>query len=82
MLAGRVLLVSEGAGIARHVRDSRCGVTVPPTLAGVENGLRALLRLRPSWREMGLNGRRYALANLQWKNIGAAALERYAQLLV
>lgn len=81
MLAGRVLLVSEGAGIARHVRASRCGLTVPPTVAGIEKGLHALLRLRPAWQEMGLAGRRYALANLQWKNIAAAALKHYAQLL-
>ena len=81
MLAGRVLLVSEGAGIARHVRASRCGLTVPPTVAGIENGLQALLRLQPAWQEMGLAGRRYALAHLQWKNIGAAALDRYAHLL-
>lgn len=82
MLAGRVLLVSEGAGIARHVRASRCGLTVPPTVAGIEKGLQALLGLRPTWQEMGLAGRRYALTNLQWKNVAAAALERYGQLLV
>lgn len=81
MLAGRVLLVSEGAGIARHVRSSRCGLTVPPTVAGIEKGLHALLRLQPAWRQMGLAGRHYALANLQWKNIAAAALEHYAQLI-
>jgi glycosyltransferase involved in cell wall biosynthesis len=81
MLAARVLLVSEGAGIAHHVRASGCGVTVPSTVEGIEQGLQKLLRLRASWREMGLNGRRYALANLQWKNIGAAARERYARLL-
>ncbi len=82
MLAGRVLLASDGAGIARHVSASHCGLTVPPTVEGIEEGLHALLRLRPAWREMGLNGRRYALAKLQWKNIGAAALERYEELLV
>jgi glycosyltransferase involved in cell wall biosynthesis len=81
MLAARVLLVSEGAGIARHVRASRCGLTIAPTVAGIENGLQALLRLQPAWQEMGMSGRRYAFANLQWKNIGAAALDRYARLL-
>jgi glycosyltransferase involved in cell wall biosynthesis len=82
MLAGRVLLVSEGAGIARHVRASRCGLAVPPTVAGIEKGLQALLHLQPAWQEMGLSGRRYALTNLRWKNIAAAALEHYARLLV
>jgi glycosyltransferase involved in cell wall biosynthesis len=81
MVAARVLLVSERAGIARHVQASGCGVTVPPTVAGVEAGLYALLQRRAEWREMGLSGRRYALANLQWKNIAAAALDRYERLL-
>jgi glycosyltransferase involved in cell wall biosynthesis len=81
MLAGRVLLVSERAGIARHVRASGCGVTVPPTVEGIETGLHVLLRRRTDWREMGLRGRRYALANLQWKSIAADALNQYETLL-
>jgi glycosyltransferase involved in cell wall biosynthesis len=81
MLAGRVLLVSERAGIARHVRASECGVTVEPTAAGVGRGMVALLRRRAEWREMGLAGRRYALANLQWKSIAADALAKYEKLV-
>jgi glycosyltransferase involved in cell wall biosynthesis len=80
MLAARVLLVSEIAGIARHVRASDCGVIVKPTTAGVAEGLAALLQRRSEWREMGLRGRRYALANLQWKNIAASALQHYERL--
>jgi glycosyltransferase involved in cell wall biosynthesis len=80
MLTGRVLLVSKGAGIARHVRASGCGETVTPWVAGVEEGLLSLLRRRAEWREMGMSGRRYALAKLQWKQIAAAALARYEEL--
>lgn len=81
MLAARVLLVSERAGIARHVRACGCGVVVEPTAAGVAEGLLALLRRRAEWRAMGLAGRRYALATLQWKNIAAGALEQYERLV-
>jgi glycosyltransferase involved in cell wall biosynthesis len=81
MLAARTLLVSERAGIARHVRVGGCGVVVRPTAAGIEAGLGALLRRRAEWREMGMKGRSYALANLQWKSIAAAALDQYERLL-
>jgi glycosyltransferase involved in cell wall biosynthesis len=81
MLAGRVLLVSERAGIARHIHASECGITVEPTVAGIGKGLESLLERRAEWREMGLAGRRYALANLQWRNIAAAALDQYHRLV-
>lgn len=81
MLAGRVLLVSERAGIARHIRAAECGLTVEPTPAGVAAGVLKLLKRRAEWREMGLAGRRYALANLQWKSIASAALEQYERLV-
>ena len=69
------------AGIARHIEASDCGVTVEPTTAGVTRGLLALLERRAEWREMGLAGRRYALANLQWKSIAADALAEYERLV-
>lgn len=81
MLAGRVLLVSERAGIARHVHASECGIAVEPTVTGIGKGLLALIERRAEWREMGLAGRRYALANLQWKNIAADALAQYHRLV-
>jgi glycosyltransferase involved in cell wall biosynthesis len=81
MLAARVLLVSEGAGIASHVRTAGCGLAVPPTVAGIKAGLRALAKRRAEWKDMGLSGRRYALARFQWKAIAADALARYARLL-
>ena len=81
MQAGRVLLVSERAGVARHVLASGCGLSVPPSVEGVAAGLRAILERRGGWAEMGRRGRRYALEQLQWKHIAARALQSYARLL-
>lgn len=82
MLAARVLLVSERAGIARHVAASGCGITVPPTVDGVITGLRTLLRRRDQWCAMGLSGRRYALKNLHWGRIAGALFREYHRLLI
>jgi len=81
MLAERVMLVSERAGVARHVMASGCGVSVPPTVDGVASGLMTLLRRRSHWADMGRRGRRYALARLHWKKVAADALGNYARLL-
>ena len=81
MLAARVLLVSERAGIARHVQASGCGLTVQPTVDGIESGLLALIARRAEWPAMGLAGRRHALAKLQWNEIAAGLLEQYHRLL-
>jgi glycosyltransferase involved in cell wall biosynthesis len=81
MLAARVLLVSERAGVARHVRACDCGVTVPPTVGGIADGMRTLLTRRAEWREMGLRGRRYALTTLHWTTIAANALAQYRRVL-
>jgi glycosyltransferase involved in cell wall biosynthesis len=81
MLAGRVLLVSERAGVARHVVASGCGLSVPPNVEDLAAGLRALLARREAWAEMGRRGRRYALERLQWKSVAADALASYARLL-
>jgi glycosyltransferase involved in cell wall biosynthesis len=80
MLAGRVLLVSENAGIARHVVASGCGVAVPSTVDGVAAGLCTLLRRRDRWRSMGLAGRHHALATLRWDRISAGLLSKYEGL--
>jgi len=82
MLAGRVLLVSEVAGIAPHVQASGCGVIVAPTVAAIRQGLVELLERRSEWKEMGLKGREYALEHLRWDKISANALERYSQLVL
>jgi glycosyltransferase involved in cell wall biosynthesis len=81
MLAGRVLVVSERAGVARHVVASGCGISVPPTVEGVAGGLLALLERRDAWAVMGQRGRRYVLEQLQWKDVAAGALAGYARLL-
>jgi glycosyltransferase involved in cell wall biosynthesis len=81
MLAGCVLVVSERAGVARHVVASGCGISVPPTVEGVAGGLLALLERRDAWPAMGQRGRRYVLEQLQWKDVAAGALADYARLL-
>lgn len=81
MLAGRVLLVSDVAGIAPHVKASGCGVVVKPEVSEIRAGLLELIERRSQWQEMGLKGRNYALENLQWGKIAAAALEHYQQLV-
>jgi glycosyltransferase involved in cell wall biosynthesis len=81
MLAGRVLLVSEVAGIAPYVQASGCGVVVAPTVAGVAEGIEHLLAVRSQWPEMGRRGRQYVLDHLQWQGIAAQALVAYSQML-
>jgi glycosyltransferase involved in cell wall biosynthesis len=81
MMAGRVLLVSEVAGIAPHVQSSGCGVVVQPTIEAIASGLIALLQRRHEWKIMGLQGRHYAVKNLDWNRIGAIALKQYMDVL-
>ena len=81
MLASRVVLVSERAGVSRHVVASGCGVSVAPTVEGVTQGLQALLARRREWPAMGRLGRQYALEHLQWNHIAESALESYERLL-
>jgi glycosyltransferase involved in cell wall biosynthesis len=80
MLAARVLLVSERAGIARHVAASGCGLAVEPTVDAVVAGLAALLGRRDEWRSMGLRGREHALEHLHWGSIAAQLLREYRPL--
>jgi glycosyltransferase involved in cell wall biosynthesis len=78
MLEGRVVLVSNVAGIAPHVEAADCGVVVPPTRAGIRDGLARLVARRDEWVAMGARGREYALEQLGWGRIGRDALAAYA----
>ncbi len=80
MMAGRVLLVSENAGIAPYVKASDCGVTVYPEVSAIQSGLLRLLERRSEWKEMGLKGRHYVLQHLDWKTIASKALANYERL--
>lgn len=82
MLAGRVLLVSEEAGIATHVRASNCGVVVKPEASAIKLGLLELCKRRSEWKEMGLNGRRYVLEHLSWDKIAFFAAKQYERLII
>jgi glycosyltransferase involved in cell wall biosynthesis len=81
MLAARVVLVSDDAGVSPHVKKCGCGVVVTADTAGVRAGLGELLAARQSWREMGLAGRAYALENLRWDDIVDHAVEDYTHIL-
>jgi glycosyltransferase involved in cell wall biosynthesis len=81
MLAGRILLVSETAGIADHVRASGCGIVVKPTVQSIQAGLQSLLQRRDEWAAMGGRGRQYALEHLPWRKIAQQALPQYLALM-
>jgi glycosyltransferase involved in cell wall biosynthesis len=80
MLAARVLLVSECAGIAPHVEASGCGVLISPHRESVRAGLLHLLARRSEWPEMGLRGRQHAIERLPWTRVAAGALDHYRRL--
>lgn len=80
MLAGRVVMVSDVAGIAPHVRASKCGNVISCDVNHIKSGLMELLSLRSKWKEMGLSGREYALSHLRWEHIAAQTLEHYRQM--
>ncbi len=81
MLAGRVVIVSEIAGISPHVRASGCGIVVNPTVQSVRDGIAEMLRLRPQWPQMGMAGRAYAIENLRWRRIAAGTWQEYNRLM-
>ena len=81
MLMGRVLLVSEVAGIAPHILKSGCGITVKCDAYSIQAGLEWLLTRRSHWKEMGLRGRDYAIKQLSWNTIAQKAIVDYEQLM-
>lgn len=81
ILTGRVLIVSEVAGIASHVTPAGCGLIIRPDCSSIKAGILDLLRRRTEWKEMGLSGRHYALTHLHWNNIAASAMKQYEQLM-
>jgi len=80
MLSGRVLLISEIAGITPFVKASNCGIVVKPEVTSIKSGFLELLERRSEWKEMGLRGRQYVLENLDWKTIALQALKQYKQI--
>jgi glycosyltransferase involved in cell wall biosynthesis len=82
MLAGRVLIISEVAGLAPHVAASGCGIVVAPTVKGIQSGMQQLLERRDQWSAMGLRGRDYALKRLDWSVIAQESLEQYRSIVL
>ncbi len=81
MLAGRVLLVTDIAGISPHVRNSDCGVVVDPSTASVRQGILDLLGRQSEWKAMGLRGRQYAIEHLRWEKIADKVGKEYQAML-
>jgi glycosyltransferase involved in cell wall biosynthesis len=77
MLAGRVLLISDVAGLAPHVAASGCGIVVTPTVEGLRSGMAQLLDRRDEWAVMGQRGRDYALTKLSWASVAQQAVPLY-----
>jgi glycosyltransferase involved in cell wall biosynthesis len=80
MISGRVLLVSDIAGIAPHVRRAGNGIVIAPDVSHVKAGLLELIQMRSRWQEMGLKGREYAMSRLRWEHIAADAIRSYRDL--
>ena len=82
MLAGRVVLVSDVAGIAPHVRKSGGGMAITPSVDTVKQALRELLAKRSQWKAMGMSGRQYVMDHLRWDQIGAKTLKHYREIFL
>jgi len=81
ILAARVVLVSDVAGISPFVREWDCGQVVTPTVTDVRNGMLKLLERREQWKVMGRSGRSSALVRLRWNRIAAELLPEYERLI-
>lgn len=81
MLSGRVIIVSDVAGIAPHVRAAGCGVVISADVASLKAGINQVLAARSKWQEMGLAGREYALHQLQWQHIARQTLNHYQAMM-
>jgi len=74
MLAGRPVLISEVQGIAPHLAASKGGIAVPCEVPAIAKGILDLIARRQEWRQLGENGRRYVLENLDWPAVAERAL--------
>lgn len=72
--AGKPVVATRTGGPAEFVRDNQTGVTVDPSVPGVQGGLSQMLSDRDSAKRMGVNGRREAQARFTWDH-AALALE-------
>jgi glycosyltransferase involved in cell wall biosynthesis len=81
MLAERVVLVSNVAGIAPHVAQSGGGLIVDPTAEAILGGLELLWHRRSEWTSMGARGRQHVLTVLPWEVISRRAIVEYQSLL-
>ena len=76
MLAERALLVTNVAGIAPYVRQSKAGLVVEPTEEAICRGLELLWWQRVEWPSMGARGRQHVLNTLSWEGNRASGDDR------
>jgi glycosyltransferase involved in cell wall biosynthesis len=81
MLAAKPVLVSREAGIATWVERAGAGVTTSPEPQSIRDALIELSRLRPNWKTIGENGRRYAHEHMTWSQVADGAVRAYTQVL-
>ncbi len=81
ILAARVVLVSDVAGISPFVKAWGCGEVVTPDVVSVKQGLQKLLARREEWKVMGLTGRSNAVEQLRWSSIAGQLMTGYRRCL-
>jgi glycosyltransferase involved in cell wall biosynthesis len=81
MLNGRMVLVSEIAGLAPYVAEVGAGVVVQPTVESIRAGLQTLAAKRSQWEQIGLATRQFALDRFRWETICTDCLQQYRRFL-
>jgi glycosyltransferase involved in cell wall biosynthesis len=81
LAVGLAALVSDLPGPGEVVRAERCGLVVPPTVAGHAAGVLELAAHRETAAEMGRRGREAVRARYSWETIEGRLLDFYATLL-
>jgi glycosyltransferase involved in cell wall biosynthesis len=80
MAVGLAVLTSDLPGRGDVVRAARCGLAVPPTVAGQAAGLLELLDRRERLRELGERGKAAVRERWSWEAIEADLLGFYERL--
>jgi hypothetical protein len=80
MASGLAVLTSDLPGRGDVVRAVRCGLAVPPTLAGHAAGVLELLDHRDQLREFGARARRAVTERFSWEAIEDILLEFYERV--
>jgi hypothetical protein len=80
LAVGLAALVSDLPGRSELVREERCGIAVPPTVAGHLRGVTRLAMDRGAVRPMGDRGRRAVRERYSWEVVQHRLVDFYAEL--